>query len=159
MHRNKLKHCCFSSNDSFIHGNPWLLSSMSCKSRLYLAEKTKWKLVIPLHIKTRPSLLSWTHPIFCDSKAFFKISKPSSGVLSNYFFLEISLDFSLGGWSERSLQQFMPVSGDSLQFTLFNISWFWKGGGSEWVAFVWKTMLTINHNDRLMLRLMMIFWC
>ena len=142
MRRNKLKHCCFSSNDSFIHGNPWLLSSMSCKSRLHIVEKDKVEISHFLSIKTRSSVFLKLIPYF-GFESFFETSKVPLG--SSLIFCQ---DFSFGGWSER-LQQFMSVCGDSLQFNLGQYR-FWEVVRVKWATFVSNPMLTINT---------MIGWC
>ena len=153
MRRNKLKHCCFSSNDSFIHGNPWLLSSMSCKSRLHIVEKDKVEISHFLSIKTRSSVFLKLIPYFVVQKLFWNVKSPPwefSDLLSRFQFWGMVREAAtvyVSLWGFFTIQ-FRPIS-------------FLRGGGSEMGYFCFKSDAHHQHNDRLMLRLMMrrIFWC
>ena len=125
-----------------MHGNPWLPSSMSCKSRLYSVEKDKFKIILIMHTH---SSRCW-HYYF--SLLWLKIRKALLRNSLQLLFLETWRVFR--GWSER-LEHFVGILWNSI-FEGFRL----RGGGSELGAFGWNAMLTINHNDEL--RLMMSWW-
>ena len=142
----------FSFYDPFIHGNPWLLSSMLQKSSL---PRQSWNKSYYSYtqLKLLTVLLLSPELIFFAQKLFQNIKSPPQDFSQTGEIILLGVGQRAWNtlWGFFGIQYLNDLGQDS----------FLEVVEVKWAAFGWNaTTLTIK-NDQLMLRLMrrMIFWC